>query len=244
VDLLLSVDGGRTFDVLREGLTANVWTFRVPHSPTRFASLRVHRSSPLSTAETDSFFTIETAIALLSFTAQALEEGGGVHLNWNTNPGPADLAGYKIERHEGTGWRTVVGLTQEIAYTDPQGKPGDRYRLTGINGLGGELLLGEVAVTPRAILAASPIPYRQGDLFISFAAGAGPGGTAGLTEVSLYDLSGRLVRALVRQDLLFGYYTATWDGRDELGQVVPSGLYFLHSRTVGSESTYKVTVLR
>jgi flagellar hook capping protein FlgD len=244
VDVLLSVDGGRTFDPIRQGLAANTWTFRVPHAPTRFASLRVQRAVPLSTAESDSFFTIQASIALLNLKAQPVGGGGGVLLSWNTDPGPGDLAGYKIERRQGGDWRTIVGLTREIAYTDPEGKPGDRYRLTGINGLGEELVLGEASVTPQVLLAAWPLPYRQGDLSIAFAASAGPGGTPALTEVSLYDLSGRLVRTIFRETLPSGYYTATWDGRDASGERVPAGLYFLKVRTAGSESTHKVTVLR
>jgi len=242
VDVLLSVDGGKTYDVLRQGLVSNSWSFRVPHAPTRFATLRVNRVAPLSTAEVDSFFTINASIALLNLKAQP--GGGGVLLSWNTNPGPEDLAGYKVERQVGSVWRTLSPLVRGVSYTDPDGHAGDRYRLSGINGLGEELLLGEIAVTPHVLLAAWPLPYRGGNMTISYAASAGPGGTPAMTEVSLYDVSGRLVRTILRQNLPAGYYSATWDGRDDSGKDVPSGLYFLEARTAGSETTHKVTVLR
>lgn len=55
---------------------------------------------------------------------------------------------------------------------------------------------------------------------------------AGFVKLEIYDIQGSLIRTLVNQDYSqAGIYQATWDGRDELGSKVSSGIYFarLHS---------------
>lgn len=43
----------------------------------------------------------------------------------------------------------------------------------------------------------------------------------------IYDLSGRLIRSLVDDIKAGGFYTVRWDSRDELGECVGSGVYFV-----------------
>ncbi|MDZ7401546.1 MAG: T9SS type A sorting domain-containing protein [candidate division KSB1 bacterium] len=45
-------------------------------------------------------------------------------------------------------------------------------------------------------------------------------------SLTVYDLQGRLVRHLVKGADAAGYHSVCWDGRDEAGQVVASGIYF------------------
>ena len=116
-----------------------------------------------------------------------------------------------------------------------------RYRLTGINGLGEELLLGETALAPRAALAAWPLPYRGGTLNLSFATYEG---RTGATKVAVYDLRGRLVRTLVDGAFPAGTQTATWDGRDESGRDVSSGMYFVRATNAGESNRIKLLVVR
>jgi hypothetical protein len=197
--------------------------------------------------QSDSLFTIQTSVALLAMLAAPLPEGAkGATISWQTDPGPEDLAGYRLER-AGTGsadWRTVVALTRETSHTDPDGGPGSRYRLFAVNGLGEELWLGEAAIRPLTPLAAWPLPYRGGPLTVSFATG-GFGGGAGRTEVSVYDVSGRLVRRIDSGVYPAGYRVATWDGRNEHGRDVAPGIYFLHAKgDFGYSRTMKISVLR
>ena len=46
-------------------------------------------------------------------------------------------------------------------------------------------------------------------------------------NLRVYDVAGRLVSTLVNQELPAGPQTATWDGRDDGGQKVAAGVYFL-----------------
>ena len=246
VDLELSVDGGTSFAPLLEGIIENRLQVRVPHAPTRFAVLRVRREAPFSTSDSESLFTIEADIALLSIAAgPPLETAGGALITWQTSPGPEDLSGYRIERATGAAtWTTIVSGLRDTRYLDPTGGPGSRYRLFAANGFGAEQLLGEVTMLQTAPLMAWPVPYRGGALHVSFATTGGLGGGLGRAEVALYDAGGRLVRTLASGEYAAGQQLVEWDGRDTGGRSVVPGVYFLAARAGGEESRLKVVVLR
>ena len=79
---------------------------------------------------------------------------------------------------------------------------------------------------------------------MSFATASAPGGGPALAEVMLYDVRGRRVRTLTRGDYSAGMQSLIWDGRDESGRSVASGIYFLRVSTGGQSQTLKVAVLR
>lgn len=47
-----------------------------------------------------------------------------------------------------------------------------------------------------------------------------------IVHLGIFDVSGRLVRTLVNGDVAGGRYAILWDGRDEAGQAVGSGVYY------------------
>ncbi|RMD98046.1 MAG: T9SS C-terminal target domain-containing protein, partial [Calditrichaeota bacterium] len=49
--------------------------------------------------------------------------------------------------------------------------------------------------------------------------------TPGEVELAIYDVLGRRVRTLAQGKQEAGTHTAHWDGRDEQGQVVGTGIY-------------------
>jgi hypothetical protein len=243
VDVFLSSDGGNSFNWL-ETVTESPAGFRVPHQPSKFCVLRIERAVPFSSAMSESLFTIEASVALLNLSASI--EGGGVLLSWETDPGPEDLAGYTIERspHGSELWSVLASGVREPSYLDAFGGPGMSYRLTAVNGMGQALVLGETALTPLAALSAWPMPYRGGELTLSFATFSGLGGGAGPAEVGIYDLKGRLVRMVARGDYDAGYQTTIWDGRDETGREVSSGVYFVRAVSAGKDNQMKLVVVR
>jgi len=201
-------------------------------------------ASIVGSDRTDSLFTIQTSVALLSMLAAPLPQGG-VELTWATDPGPEDLRGYRVERASaGTAWQTIAALVTVARYVDVGGGPGSRYRLFAVNGYGEELLLAETLLRPLRSLAAWPIPYRGGPLNISFATAGGLGGGAGRAEVSLFDVRGRLVRRIARGDYPAGYQSVAWDGLDSRGRRVAAGVYFMRSVSGGDVREIKVVVAR
>ncbi|MCP4251431.1 MAG: hypothetical protein GY778_30715, partial [bacterium] len=78
-----------------------------------------------------------------------------------------------------------------------------------------------------------PLPYRSGDLNLTFATFSGRGGGTGAAEVFIYDTQGRRVRTVIQGLFGAGYQTTTWDGRDDVGLLVPSGMYFIRAASAG-----------
>jgi hypothetical protein len=245
VDVLLSVDGGQGYEVVATNQNSNQLVFQVPHTPSRFAKIRVLRADPFSISDSDSFFTIEADIVLLNLKASLGTDGrSGAVIGWSTDPGPSDLGGYRLDKAIGTGsWFELVSLTSETSHHDPTAAPGDRYRLFGVNGFGTERLLGEVSVAPAAALAAWPTPYRGGTMTISFATAGGVGGGPGKAAVTLFDGAGRMVRTLASGDFEAGFQIVTWDGHDHSGRRVSPGVYFVRSEILGQKEQLKIVVL-
>jgi hypothetical protein len=67
---------------------------------------------------------------------------------------------------------------------------------------------------------------------------------SGNVSLAVFDAAGRPVRTLVsaRQDA--GRYSASWDGRDNLGNEVGAGIYFYTLSTGQSSTTAKLSVVR
>jgi hypothetical protein len=240
VNLYLSTDGGNSWQVQASDLAGGQYRMLVPHTPSKFTQLKLERAVPRSSSATAGLFTIETDIALLNLKAQP--GGGGVLLSWNTNPGPEDLGGYRVEKRFHTeDWHSVSVFTRETSLTDADGVPGTEYRLFGINGLGQELLLGQTTFGRMTPLQAGPLPFRGGNMQITFASDGG----SLETEVALYDLQGRKVRSVASGRYPVGVQTVTWDGRTDGGQLAASGAYFLRLSDGGRTiAMHKVIVAR
>jgi hypothetical protein len=60
----------------------------------------------------------------------------------------------------------------------------------------------------------------------------------GLTQLAIYDITGKSVRALVDDYLGAGNHSVVWDGRNSSGQPVSSGVYF-YRISVGDHTATK-----
>jgi hypothetical protein len=67
---------------------------------------------------------------------------------------------------------------------------------------------------------------------------------AGRVEVVVYDAAGQWVRALAEGWMPAGVQTLTWDGRDERGREVGTGVYLARLRAGGTEDLRKMMLLR
>jgi flagellar hook assembly protein FlgD len=85
---------------------------------------------------------------------------------------------------------------------------------------------------------ASPNPIA-GAGTIRFALGA-----SGPARLALYDAAGRRVRTLVEGPLAAGQHTIGWDGRDDRGAQVASGVYFARLNAGRTELCSKVVLMR
>ena len=66
----------------------------------------------------------------------------------------------------------------------------------------------------------------------------------GHVRLAVYDVAGRRVAVLVDRMMGAGEFTASWDGRDEGGRSVASGVYFARMTMEGFSATRKMVLLR
>ena len=62
--------------------------------------------------------------------------------------------------------------------------------------------------------------------------------------LTVYDASGRLVKRLLDGNRVPGTYNVLWDGRNDEGRSVSSGVYFLHLETSRISRTQRVVLVR
>ncbi len=108
------------------------------------------------------------------------------------------------------------------------------------NNLGGDAVEDEPVSLPRgfAILTAHPNPFN-GEIQISYTLSRGAE-----IRLAVYNLLGRRVRTLSRAVQSAGIHRAPWDGRDERGNVMPSGVYIVRLTTPGGADARRITLVR
>jgi len=63
-------------------------------------------------------------------------------------------------------------------------------------------------------------------------------------NLSVYNVAGQLIRRLVNGYRLKGLYTEMWDGKDNNGNLVASGIYFYRLKTDSFSSSKKIVLIR
>jgi hypothetical protein len=67
---------------------------------------------------------------------------------------------------------------------------------------------------------------------------------SGWADLGVYDVAGRWLRNLVREQRVAGSHRVEWDGRDALGHPVASGVYYYSLRTAQGHWVKRMTLLR
>jgi hypothetical protein len=81
------------------------------------------------------------------------------------------------------------------------------------------------------------VPFKVGSLKFGV-------GSPLLTSLKIYNILGQLVRALVDEEKLPGNYQVIWDGKDQKGNLVSSGIYFYQLRAGDYQETKKMSLVR
>jgi len=71
-----------------------------------------------------------------------------------------------------------------------------------------------------------------------------PAGNPVRVFLGVYDLRGALIKTLVRETQPPGAYATSWDGRDESGQRVGAGIYFVRFEGPGFRDHRRIVALR
>lgn len=174
-------------------------------------------------------------------TGPMLEEQGGLLLS--ARAGVLDAALLGRERDGLAGEGTLATMTfRVLAEGDP------KFAIASVTARDGANRAVPVAAStglvPRpvplttSLSGAVPNPVRGSTAIVFGLAQGGPG------EVSLYAVDGRRVRTLARGFLEAGEYRLDWDGRDDDGQTLAPGAYFVRLVAPGVQLTRKLTFLR
>jgi flagellar hook assembly protein FlgD len=63
-------------------------------------------------------------------------------------------------------------------------------------------------------------------------------------SIKVYDVAGRMVKALVDGSQAAGVYSVSWNGKDEQGTTLRPGMYFVQVRIGSEEQRVRVTFLK
>lgn len=120
---------------------------------------------------------------------------------------------------------TPVAGEGSVTYTlSPVQNPSEKYVLT-FRASTNSTSTPDVTTIPRTVTLAQnyPNPFSLSGYAVTSIAYGLP--RNGFVTVKVFNLIGREVRTLVSEVKPAGSYTAIWDGRDDQGAVVPSGIY-------------------
>ena len=63
-------------------------------------------------------------------------------------------------------------------------------------------------------------------------------------NISVYNLLGQKVKTLLNKNMETGTYTLKWNGRDDTGSMLPSGMYFYELKSPLFTSVKKLVLVR
>ncbi|MFC1682589.1 T9SS type A sorting domain-containing protein [Candidatus Zixiibacteriota bacterium] len=191
-----------------------------------------------------------TAVSMSSFEATAGE--GMVNLSWRVES-ETDNAGFRLYR-DGSEIAFVKSLgNSETARTytwiDQDVTPGVTYtyRIADVDIDGSESMHEfEATVTPMSISVPTefslaqnyPNPFNA-DTQIEFSLAQ-----AGHTNLTIYNTTGQVVRTLVDGQMDARVHQIRWNGRNESGQLVSSGIYFYRLASGTFAETKKMSFIR
>lgn len=171
-----------------------------------------------------------TSVAAVLQTYEAVSVAGGVDVNWRLS-GEEDLMDFSLLRGQGDGIMTPVTAAvltvdgNRFSFHDPTAEVGADYTYqVFLNTGAGPSLFFETNITIPAMAFAlypnQPNPFNPSTK-IKFSLNE-----ATSVSLQILDASGRLVRTLLSENLPAGQYERLWNGKDNYGHRVASGVYF------------------
>jgi hypothetical protein len=199
-------------------------------------------AQPLNFAAEQSFDPVGLLLTWGSGNLKALVDGDFSHYalyrgtirSFVPDPGNCLYSGPDTTYFDGE-WRWSIGFYYKLSAFDVHGNESAFGIMTPDDVTGTD--------TPEAPAATylaqnAPNPFNPSTT-ISFGI-ASPG----RVTLSIYDVSGRLVRTLLDEPRSAGLYRQTWDGRNAGGATVSSGVYFYRLRAGAFSETKKMVLAR
>ena len=184
-----------------------------------------------------------------NLTAEILSNS--VHLSWNANTEP-DIAGYNIYRSDTSGGpytKINSGLVEDTTYIDVAGTTNDFYCVTAEIQACTESRLSNEATIQTGIsdkhdeelisFSVSPNPFKYFTC-ISFTISK----QMKQADLYIFSVSGALVSTFTNIKTENGIGTIVWDGKDNSGKQVNSGIYFCKIKAGKFSETRKIILMK
>lgn len=198
-------------------------------------------------------FELPASVPVLQLQLEAVSSDVGIELRWSMQPAPAagEIEHLRLERRSGDGgaWTVVagpemLGVAAQGSYTDsPTANRPFVYRAAARLG-GVEVASPEVLTMLRPpagrshLLGAQPNPFNPATtLQLQLA-------VAGRARLEIYSVDGRLVRRLDLGERSMGPHAVPWDGRDDGGRAVASGVYSVRLRAQDGDDVLRAVLLK
>ena len=177
-----------------------------------------------------------------------LRQGSTVSLQWSAIQNK-NFGGFRVYREVVRSGNTEMISTEPLSqaargFEDTSTRAGETYRYTvaAVREDGREILSDPVEVkvpaTEVTLGQNAPNPFNPSTM-IEYVLPS-----SGQVTLTIYDSRGRRVRELVNQVQSDGIKQVEWDGRDNAGQEVATGVYFYRLETAGETLSRKMTLVR
>ncbi len=193
------------------------------------------------------YVTSTVDVAFASFACEYRDDA--VVLLWSVSA-DAPFEGFNVYRAEGKSEEferlneEPLPPRNECTYTDEVAIPGRTYtyRVGALDDGGGEYLSLEASVTlppkPLTLYQNYPNPFNPVTTVSFFMP------RDERVDLVIYNVEGKTVRTLVRESRKAGRYTVPWNGRNNLGHPVSSGVYYYRLRVGKDVLTRKMVIIR
>ena len=171
-------------------------------------------------------------------------ERSTLFLSSDRTPGKLDIGAMKVDGVGSSGEGALVELvfktTETPVATDFQIAEGVLVGLDGNIDLLTQIEIGNLKALPdrTALSQNMPNPFNPSTTIEYQIA------EAGQVRLVVYNLLGQEVRVLLDARTEAGHYTATWDGRDELGRQVASGIYLYRLQAADFSASRRMMLLK
>jgi len=199
----------------------------------------------------DSGFSIDNLAPSVPQGITIAHSASGNQLDWDPPIDP-DFRYFRIYRSADPSFPVstteLVHATTDPTWSDPISPGwGNYYRITSVDFAGNESDPAEaetMTAAPSAdatrfgLHSAFPNPFNP-RVRLQFELD-----TSAITRLEIYDVAGRRVRTLREQMMNAGPYEVIWEGKDDLGRSVGSGIYFVRLSAGRRNSTLRVSLVR
>lgn len=257
--ILADLDGSGTADLVVQGWdgVVRVHDLGVPWDPERFpwpqhrgnsnhtGTPGVDLPTPVLVSDLEARYVAHSGVRMSWFAAATDVYG---EISWRIRrAGPfvtrprerADWMSVAVEVAEQTG----VGA---LSFIDPNVEPGNwyAYAVLALEGdreiFAGSIVVHATAPAELRLHRAAPNPFNPGTRIVFEI----PGRSAAPVHLGIYAVTGRLARVLIEDSISPGTHVVDWDGKDQSGRAMASGVYLVRLRTGRSVLTQKVVRLR